>query len=583
MLGQGPFGAYALGQPAPDLFVLSTLPGTFALEPKTASYALLRKITAQTDTYNISGVAISASYILGAGYGAFALHGFDATLSDGHKLTATAGAFTMTGYTSSGLLGFAHAPGAFVVTPQAAGVLYSRIFHVGTGAFTLQGQGAGLLQSHVLDAITGAYALSGMDATFKVTLNGDTGSFVWSRNEATLLHHSKLTAIKGVVSVADTGFTWLNLMRHPFRSLDAAPGAYILTPKAVQLRETHIEQHAAGAFTLTGNDAGLAKYDVPSLIAQAGAFTLAPQTASSNRAYVLTADVGSYSWGAQTAELLEQHKIFIAAGAYVLAAQTIDTHWKRVANLTVGGYTLIPGAVTLRRVYQLTVAAGAYTLVGQNAYEHAPPLTAVTGSFALAPKTANLLRTRLLNAATGRYLVNGSPAVRILAPTVGLLTLTARSATLTYRWTPMDAAAGSYTLSGQSATLQKIQPLSAAPGAFVVAAKTATLTPTHALAAGTGTFSMVAPNVELTVTRRIAASPGAIIVTAQPATFPRARVMTTLPGAFALTGFDADEISVPGNAKAYWRSARPQAQWIEPAIVSGDWDAPYGTGSFTEQ
>lgn len=583
MLGQGPFGAYALGQPAPDLFVLSTLPGTFALEPKTASYALLRKITAQTDTYNISGVAISASYILGAGYGAFALHGFDATLSDGHKLTATAGAFTMTGYTSSGLLGFAHAPGAFVVTPQAAGVLYSRIFHVGTGAFTLQGQGAGLLQSHVLDAITGAYALSGMDATFKVTLNGDTGSFVWSRNEATLLHHSKLTAIKGVVSVADTGFTWLNLMRHPFRSLDAAPGAYVLTPKAVQLRETHIEQHAAGAFTLTGNDAGLAKYDVPSLIAQAGAFTLAPQTASSNRAYVLTADVGSYSWGAQTAELLEQHKIFIAASTYVLAAQTIDTHWKRIANLTVGGYTLVPGEVTLRRVYKVSAATGEYVLTGYEAYTHAPPLQAASRPFTLTPQTAVLTRTRLLQAATARYIVNGEPAVRVLAPPVAQFVLTPRSVTFAYQWTPLAVDAGAFTLASQTATLQKVQTLSAAPGALVVAAKTATLSLTRNMALDFGTFDLAAQTATLQLTRKMSAAVGAYILTAQPLTMRRALVLAAAPGAFTLKGFDADEISVAGVARAYWRSPRPHGAWLPPAVTEAGWASPGAAGRFTEQ
>jgi len=583
VFGQGPFGAYALGQPAPDLFVLATLPGSFTSTPRTAELRLQRRIVAQTQTYSISGTQIYSYHRLMLLPGAFVLTPKTALLTDGHKLTAAPGVFVVTGYTSTGLLGFAHAPGAFALAGQTASLRYSRIAREAAGAFLLQGQGATLKVSHVPPTAPGAFVLAPKDVVFKITMPAATGSFVESGNNATLLRSAKLFTARGTIAVQDTGFTLLNLMRNPFRSLGAAPGAFVLSPKAAQLRETHIELHDAGAFTLIGNSAGLTKYTGRTLITNAGAFIVAPQAAGSNRAYALTADIGSFSWSGQSANLLVRHRLAAAFGAYTLAGQTIDTHWKRIANLTTGGYNLVPGTGTLRRIYKLTAAAGAYIMEGHNAYEHPPPLTATTGSFALTPRTADLLRTRLLNTATGRYLVNGSPAVRILAPTVGLFTLTARSATLTYRWTPMDVAAGSYALSGQSATLQKIQPLSAAPGAFMVAAKTATMTPTHAIAVDTGVFSMAAQTATMQFTRRIAASPGAIIVTAQPATFLRAQVMTTLPGAFALTGFDADEISVPGNAKAYWRSARPQAQWIEPAIVSGDWDAPYGTGSFTEQ
>lgn len=192
----------------------------------------------------------------------------------------------------------------------------------------------------------------------------------------------------GAAEVADkfgcVADAWANLFE-PQRiwvPVSAAAGAYSLTAET-------------GAFTLTGNAAGLAASR--QLAAAAGSFALAGIDAGLKRGYPLIASAGTFALTGQAAALKADRGLAAGAGAFTLTG------------------------IDVGLVY--TPASGAYTL------------TADTGAFALTGSVAGL------------------KAARKLAASAGSFTLTGQAATLTRSGYRLAAGTGSFALTGRDVAL----------------------------------------------------------------------------------------------------------------------------------
>lgn len=146
-------------------------------------------------------------------------------------------------------------------------------------------------------------------------------------------------------------------------------------------------------------------------------------------------------------------------------------------------------------------------------------LTAAQGSFTLTGQAATLKRGLSLTAAAGSFTHSG------------------QAATLK-RAIPLTASVGTFTLSGQAATLRVGRVVTAASGAFTETGQAASLLAARILPAGVGSIVLTGQDAGLLATGsyRLSASPGALTLTGQSAGLYRARLHTAAVGTFALSG-----------------------------------------------
>lgn len=175
-------------------------------------------------------------------------------------------------------------------------------------------------------------------------------------------------------------------------------------------------------------------YQPPPSIFKAGA---------ASRAYLLTAQAGSYTYAGQSANLIKG----------------------RVMVASTGTYTYTGVSAILLRSKRVIASAGSYAYSGQ---------------------IANFLKSRLITASAGAYVYAGQSAVLTHA-TLGAYTLTAQAGVYTISGQSavltksklLTASAGAYAYTGQSATLTYMQPgvyvLTALPGSYVYAGQSAVL------------------------------------------------------------------------------------------------------------
>jgi hypothetical protein len=151
-------------------------------------------------------------------------------------------------------------------------------------------------------------------------------------------------------------------------------------------------------------------------------------------------------------------------------------------------------------------------------------LTAAAGSYTLSGQTASLKKGSLLTAAAGSYALTGQTATL-----ARLLTLT--------------ASAGSYAVSGQDASLKKGSLLSAAAGAYTLTGQDVTLTysgPTsYTLTADAGSYALSGQDASLKRGLLVSASAGSYSLSGQDAALKRALTLTAGAGSYSLSGQDA--------------------------------------------
>lgn len=102
--------------------------------------------------------------------------------------------------------------------------------------------------------------------------------------------------------------------------------------------------------------------------------------------------------------------------------------------------------------------------------------------------------------------------------------------------TTLTASAGSYAITGTSATLRKGKGITAAAGSYAVTGTAATLRKAAKLAATAGSYSVTGTAAGLKLGRKIAAVAGSYTVTGTAATLRRARITSAAAGSYAVTG-----------------------------------------------
>jgi hypothetical protein len=159
-------------------------------------------------------------------------------------------------------------------------------------------------------------------------------------------------------------------------------------------------------------------------------------------------------------------------------------------------------------------------------------LTASAGSYALSGQSATLLRSKLVIGSAGAYALSGQ-AVTVL------------------RSKSLGASAGAYALTGQSANLLKSKLVTASSGSYLLTGRSATLLRTKLLSASAGAYSLTGQATTLLRARLIAASPGSYVVSGRSAVITY--VPTGTPANYTLSAL-AGSYNVAGQSASLLRS-----------------------------
>jgi hypothetical protein len=258
-------------------------------------------ITAATGTFTLTGNAagLFAGYPMAAGAGAFVLTGNAAGLTTARKLTAETGAFSLTGNAASLNKGqfLSVDAGAFVLTGNDAALLAGRKISAETGAFVLTGNAVGLVHDYPLSVQTGAFTLTGQAAGLRAdrVLTAATGAFTLTGNDADLTYTPNATTREYVLGGLFPVFVQETDDR------DYIVSGVFLSETMGQAAAAYSLSVDAGAFTLTGNAAGL--YRGLKLATETGAFTLTGNAAGLTRGLSLSAETGVFTLTGNAAAL----------------------------------------------------------------------------------------------------------------------------------------------------------------------------------------------------------------------------------------------------------------------------------------
>ena len=168
--------------------------------------------------------------------------------------------------------------------------------------------------------------------------------------------------------------------------------------------------------------------------------------------------------------------------------------------------------------------------------------------FRLAPlviSTPSGATAYTLDAATGTYGITGSTAgllySPVIAPATGDYAVTGTAASLVYGYV-LTAATGSYGITGGDATLTYTTAgayeIVAEAGSYTITGSTVDLLYGRVLDAAAGSYTHTGVDADLLITRVIAAASGSYVVTGTDATLLRACVLAALAGSYTITGTD---------------------------------------------
>ena len=144
-----------------------------------------------------------------------------------------------------------------------------------------------------------------------------------------------------------------------------------------------------------------------------------------------------------------------------------------------------------------------------------------------------------LTANAGSFTLTGQAATlrvgKVLTANAGSFTLTGQAATLRVGKT-LTASAGSFTLTGQAATLSVGKALIASAGSFTLAGQAATLRAGRNLTSASGSFTLTGQAATLRSERILAADIGSFAIAGQTATLRTGKALTADIGNFTLAG-----------------------------------------------
>lgn len=144
-------------------------------------------------------------------------------------------------------------------------------------------------------------------------------------------------------------------------------------------------------------------------------------------------------------------------------------------------------------------------------------LTASAGSFSLSGQAATLKAARTLTCSAGSFALSGQPAGLAVGRKV-------------------SAAAGAYTLSGQPSGLTVARRLTADAGSFTLSGQSAGLLKGRTLACSAGSFTLSGQVAGLAATRSVPAGAGSFSLSGQAAGLITGRGLAAGAGAFTVSG-----------------------------------------------
>ena len=144
-------------------------------------------------------------------------------------------------------------------------------------------------------------------------------------------------------------------------------------------------------------------------------------------------------------------------------------------------------------------------------------LTAAQGSYTLTGQAATLTADRTIVAAQGSYTLTGQ-AAGLLADRL------------------LTSAQGSYTLSGQAAGLEAARLLTSAQGSYALTGQDAGLNYGRFITADQGSYTLTGQDAGLLISRLLTAAQGSYALTGQAAGLLSDRLLAAGQGSYALTG-----------------------------------------------
>lgn len=300
----------------------------------------------------------------------------------------------------------------------------------------------------------------------------------------------RLTAETGAFSLTGNA---AGLRKHDYRLLAWTVGGFTWNGSAATLSRTNAYRVTAalGGFTWNGNSAGLTKASANRLTAEVGAFALAgPAVGLRKTAYRLISGVAAFALGGQAAALrTPDHRILswpnqVFTWNGYAAGLTYSGGNPKVVRVTYANLQ-----VPFVRAYTLTAAVGAFAWSGPPATLAkimGYPVQVATGAFVWTGNDANLRRPdhRILSWPNQTFTWTGYPAglakgagsAKIVRVTWAQLE-TQRSDQLPGAAHTLTAATGAFTLSRNSVQLRTStgRTLVAGGGSFSLAGKTANI------------------------------------------------------------------------------------------------------------
>lgn len=234
--------------------------GTFTLTGNPANLTQGYRIDAERGQFTLTGgnPSLAHNVVLAAETGTFSLTGNPIAATRDWSVSVEVGTFTLTGndvaFTAARVL--APVTGEFALTGLPAALTKTAAKEIDTllGEFSLTGNSITFVRAYLLNAETGSFTLFGNNVALARTyaLNAETGSFTLSGKDAVLTYGAVLLAERGTFNLTGNDVTFS--VAAPFT---VETGVFTLTGNDVTLSRSRKLDPSTGTFNLTGFDVNL--------------------------------------------------------------------------------------------------------------------------------------------------------------------------------------------------------------------------------------------------------------------------------------------------------------------------------------
>ena len=266
--------SWTVAETVPNAFSTGEMEVVWAVRPETTATGDFRV----TDTGNQqAGIAIiikpvtSTNYPMTASVGAFTLTGTTSLLKIGKKLVATVASFTLTGVNAITRFGrkMTGGIGAFTLTGISNILFFGKRISAETGVFVLTGVSAIVKSTRKITGGVASFTLTGINNIMFVghTLVANVGTFILTGLNAIVRSTRRMSA-----TVASFTLTGVDNILVVTRRIVAVTASFILTGNNVALSGGRKIVGVVASFLLTGNNALFPR--ASKIFANTGVFTL---------------------------------------------------------------------------------------------------------------------------------------------------------------------------------------------------------------------------------------------------------------------------------------------------------------------